>query len=96
MVLDGVGKAQASELHSIELISYYRATENYMLNRLLSESFFRHQSLSKSATAKDQLKSLIYSSYKKPQNHLNISQFLEKFKCLENDLKNEKITLTGN
>jgi hypothetical protein len=36
-----------------------------------------------------------YKNYKRPQNHLNVSDFIEKFKLLEIDKKEEKVSLTG-
>lgn len=36
-----------------------------------------------------------YKNYKRPQNHLNVTDFIEKFKLLEIDKKEEKVSLTG-
>ena len=36
-----------------------------------------------------------FPSYKRPKNHLNVSDFIEKFKDLSTDIKDEKVTLTG-
>lgn len=40
-------------------------------------------------------KSLNYLSYKRPTNYLKVSEFVEKFKSIQNDMKQENISLTG-
>lgn len=68
-----------------------------MLQILFAKSFFNHHfSPYSAASAVLKVKNSIYSNYKKPANHLNVSRFLEKFKGLHHDMKDEKISLTGN
>lgn len=56
-----------------------------MLTKLLQKSFFSSQN-----------RSLNYPIYRRPQNYLNVPEFIEKFKTIQSDCFNEQVVLTGN
>jgi len=37
-----------------------------------------------------------YQIYRRPENYLTVSEFIEKFKTIQIDQKDEKVSLTGN
>lgn len=47
------------------------------------------------STAKSKSLNFNYPIYRRPMNYLNVSEFIEKFKSLPNDVKEEKVSLTG-
>lgn len=80
-----MGNSQVSELHCI----------NGPVQQLFEMSLFNalKKSLTLFSTSSKSLNN--YPNYKRPKNYLNVSEFIEKFKTLQTDRKEEQVSLTG-